>query len=142
MRYNYNMPKCRNCNKLNARKSYIYCSNQCQRDYECTSWLVKWAKGEVDGGRGINTRNVSGYLARYLFEKYKQACSICGWNQVHPVTNRVPLEIDHIDGNAENNIESNLRVVCPNCHSLTSSFRNLNKGTGREWRRLKYIKSV
>ena len=57
------------------------------------------------------------------------------------MTGHVPLEIDHIDGDAENNIETNLRVLCPNCHSLTPHFRNLNKGKGRKWRMKKYIKN-
>ncbi len=58
----------------------------------------------------------------------------------NPVTGKVPLEIDHIDGDSENNKEENLRLICPNCHSLTPSFRNLNKGKGRAWR-IKYLKS-
>ena len=65
---------------------------------------------------------------------------MCGWHEKNVVTGRVPLEIDHIDGNSENNIESNLRLLCPNCHSLTPYFRNLNKGKGRKWRIEKYHK--
>jgi len=34
------------------------------------------------------------------------------------------LEIDHIDGDRENNVLTNLRFLCPNCHSLTPTFRN------------------
>ncbi len=41
------------------------------------------------------------------------------------------LEIDHIDGNSDNNSEENLRLVCPNCHSLTSTYRGTNRGNGR-----------
>jgi 5-methylcytosine-specific restriction endonuclease McrA len=39
----------------------------------------------------------------------------------------VPLELDHIDGNHENNCLENLRLLCPNCHSMTSTFRGKNK---------------
>lgn len=73
-------------------------------------------------------------------EKNGEQCSFCGWHKKHPTTGNVPLEIDHVDGNAENNQEKNLRLLCPNCHSLTPSFRNLNKNKGRVWRRGKYIK--
>lgn len=98
-------------------------------------------KGEVSGSRGVNAKNLSRHLIRYLTEKYQNQCSQCGWSQANPVTGRVPLEIDHIDGSSENNLENNLRLVCPNCHALTPNFRNLNNGKGRGWRRLKYIKS-
>jgi hypothetical protein len=74
-------------------------------------------------------------------EKYNRACSLCGWSKINPATGNIPLEIDHIDGNAENNKEDNLRMLCPNCHALTPSFRNLNRGAGREWRRQKYLKT-
>ncbi|MFA6159158.1 MAG: HNH endonuclease signature motif containing protein [Candidatus Paceibacterota bacterium] len=38
------------------------------------------------------------------------------------------LEIDHIDGNPENNEKENLRLLCPNCHSQTSTYRGKNAG--------------
>lgn len=58
-----------------------------------------------------------------------------GWNKRHSVTQNVPLDIDHIDGNHKNNTENNLRLLCPNCHALTTNFKNLNKGNGRSWRK-------
>jgi hypothetical protein len=84
----------------------------------------------------------SGHLRRYLFEKYDNACSCCGWKKINSFTGKIPLEVDHIDGNSNNNIESNLRLLCPNCHSLTPNFRNLNKGMGMKWRRQKYLRSA
>jgi 5-methylcytosine-specific restriction endonuclease McrA len=39
----------------------------------------------------------------------------------------IPLELDHIDGNHQNNALDNLRLLCPNCHSLTPTFRGKNK---------------
>jgi hypothetical protein len=44
------------------------------------------------------------------------------------------LVADHIDGNWRNNTEENLRLLCPNCDSLTHTFSALNKGNGREHR--------
>jgi len=95
----------------------------------------------VSGSRGILAKNISEHIRRYLNEKYGEKCFLCSWNTKHSITKRVPLEIDHINGDSENNNESNLRLICPNCHSLSSNFRNLNKGKGRAWRTAKYLKS-
>jgi len=48
------------------------------------------------------------------------------------------MEIEHIDGNYLNNKENNLTVLCPNCHSLTSTYKGTNKN-GRKTRN-KYSK--
>lgn len=57
---------------------------------------------------------------RLLIEQdYK--CLECGVNewQGQPL----PLEMDHIDGNNKNNTRDNLRMLCPNCHALTPTWR-------------------
>ncbi len=135
------MTNCLFCFQKPTRASYRYCSNQCQLDYQYKIYISKWKKGEVNGNRGIVAKNISRHLRRYLFEKYSHACSSCGWSKKNLVTYNVPLEVDHIDGNSENNNEINLRLLCPNCHSLTNNFKNLNIGMGRSWRKAKYLKS-
>lgn len=126
--------------KLAKRYQKKFCSNKCQVKYQYKLYIDKWKKGNVSGNRGISTKNISAHLRRYLVIKYGERCSLCGWNKRH-VKGYVPLEIDHIDGNSENNIENNLRLLCPNCHSLTLSYKNLNKGRGRIWRINKYLKN-
>ncbi len=135
------MNSCLECGKKPKRALYKYCSNKCQFLYQYKEYIKKWKSGLVDGNRGIKARNISGHIKRYLIEKYGEKCSQCNWKEKHPVTGRVPLEVDHINGNSEDNIEINLRLLCPNCHSLSSNFRNLNKGKGRAWR-IKYLKST
>ena len=55
-------------------------------------------------------------------------CTWCGldgtWRGL-PLT----LEIDHIDGDFENNCLENLRYLCPNCHRQTANFAG--RSTGR-----------
>ena len=131
------MRKCVVCERELKRWSVKYCSNKCQWQQQYNDFLENWHNGTVTGSRGISTRNISNHLRRFLLEKFGEKCSQCDWGKRHPDTNRVPLEVDHIDGNADNNSEKNLRLLCPNCHSLTSTFRNLNKGQGRSWRKSK-----
>lgn len=135
------MGNCLNCGTILPAEFRRYCSNQCQSDKLYCDFIARWKLGLEDGNRGVSAKNISGHLYKYLRHKYKDTCSICGWNKVSPVTGKVPLEINHIDGNADNNHEDNLRILCPNCHSLTPNYKNLNYGKGREWRRLKYMKS-
>lgn len=59
----------------------------------------------------------------------------CGWSKINPTTGKVPIQLEHIDGNSENNSLDNLKLLCPNCHSLTSTYGALNKGNGRKNRK-------
>lgn len=58
-----------------------------------------------------------------------------GWGEVNPYTQTIPLEVEHIDGNYQNNTEDNLTILCPNCHSLTPTYKGANKGHGRKDRK-------
>ena len=48
------------------------------------------------------------------------------------------MELDHIDGNRTNHKLENLRMLCPNCHSQTSTYKGRNKGNGRHSRKVRY----
>ncbi|MFF3863007.1 HNH endonuclease [Streptomyces sp. NPDC002209] len=56
-----------------------------------------------------------------------EICQMCGmpptW-QGYPL----PLEVDHVDGDWRNNLPQNLRLLCPNCHSTTDTYRGRAKG--------------
>lgn len=132
---------CLHCNSFLGRHQLKYCSLKCQSNYNYQAWLESWRSGTHHGGIGVLTKSISGYLRRYIHEKFEDKCVKCGWGETHPITNRVMLEIEHIDGNSENNKESNLTLLCPNCHSLTPFYKNLNKGKGRKWRMDKYIRN-
>lgn len=56
----------------------------------------------------------------------KPKCEICGWAEVS-LDGRIPVELDHINGDHRDNRIENLRILCPNCHSLQPTHRGKNK---------------
>jgi len=56
----------------------------------------------------------------------KPMCEECGWAQKSD-DGRLPLELDHINGNKCDNRLDNLRILCPNCHSLNPTHRGRNR---------------
>lgn len=121
---------CPICGKEPAGASYKYCSNVCQHEFQYRSYIRRWKAGEERGLIKIGV--VSRHIKRYLREKFDDRCSLCGWAEINRATGLVPLVADHIDGNWKNNVEENLRLICPNCDALTPTFAALNKGNGRE----------
>lgn len=131
---------CMHCGKLLSKRrnepwqAYnrrMFCSNECKWNHDRAEYIKKWKNGEIDGMVG---EDLSERIRKYLIDKVNNKCSICGWSEVNKHTGKVPLEIHHKDGNPYNNIEENLQVLCPNCHSLTATYRK-NSGNGRQKRR-------
>jgi len=112
----------------------IYCSVKCQaaetRNNRITEWLVEGK----DWLRGVPAwiKDADGYLAR----ERGYSCEVCGISEHNDKP--IVLECDHIDGDHKNNRPENLRLVCPNCHSQTSTYKNKNKGNGMQFRRDRY----
>ena len=67
-------------------------------------------------------------LKRRLFEEGIKSpkCELCGWSEKSK-DGRIPVELDHINGDRSDNRLNNLRVLCPNCHSLQLTHRGKNK---------------
>ena len=81
------------------------------------------------GSAPVLGRLVKSYrLKRRLIEQglKETRCELCGldtWNG-----QPIPLELDHINGKRDDNRLDNLRVLCPNCHAQTPTYRGRNIG--------------
>jgi DNA-directed RNA polymerase subunit N (RpoN/RPB10) len=129
--------KCINCGKTISKHTKKYCSNKCSSDHTYKQYIERWKDGKESGSHS-NGFKVSRYVRRYLLEKYNNKCSRCGWDKENPFVGAVILEVEHIDGDCTNNREKNLDLICPNCHSLTSTYKSLNKGNGNRSRLVYY----
>ena len=119
---------CLHCNKENlwgSSKINKFCDNVCQGNYKWVNETIgRIERGEVPDG--------SPALKKYLIEKFGDRCFECGqestWNNKPLV-----LQVDHIDGDSDNNYPKNLRLLCPNCHTQTENFGS--KGQGNRYKK-------
>ena len=126
---------CLSCGKKNLTKPSqlgTYCNGQCHRDHIFRLKIEKWLTHDEKIGKGA--------IKRYLRETFGDKCSVCGIDSW--CGKSIVLELEHKDGNSDNNHHHNLCLICPNCHSQTSTYKAKNKGNGRHSRRLRYAKGL
>ena len=106
----------------------VYCSTHCRHTFNHTTRINNWLNHNVYPGKAN--------IKKYLVATYGNECACCKiveWNN-----KSIVLELEHKDGNSENNTPDNLCLICPNCHSQTDTFKGKNRGNGRHARRIRY----
>ena len=109
-----------------------YCSNVCQKAHE---WILKKEQIVL-----LGEENSVRCAKRYLLETRGFQCEICGCKEW--CGKSIPLIMDHIDGNSNNNKLINLRLVCGNCDMQLPTYKSKNRGNGRHLRKTRYQKGV
>jgi hypothetical protein len=99
---------CKICGKP-LDKGVMYCSRAC---YVQAKDKVPFDKMSWDRKRETIIKEQDGHCAM---------CDLSTWGD-RPIS----LQIDHGDGDNENDARDNLKALCPNCHSLTPTWRGRN----------------
>ncbi len=102
-----------------SKRDNTFCNTKCRNSYLYDEEISKWKQG-------IWKAKISRAVRRYMVESVDYKCQKCGWGKVNPYSGRIVIEVHHIDGDKTNQVEDNLIVLCPNCHSLTKNYRTLN----------------
>lgn len=126
---------CLNCNKIIPFKGYgfdyKYCNQICQQDLIYKNSVELWLNKKINGNFNGKNYDIKSFVRKYLFKKFNNKCEKCGWGITNTFTNKIPLNIHHIDGNCLNSYIENLQLLCPNCHSLTETHGSKNKGNSK-----------
>ena len=106
---------CLNCGKVNPSKGHSYtnkyCNNSCQQQHRSRLLVNEWK----DHAGETAWRQVPEYIKKYLIEQRGHQCEVCT-NTSHN-GKPIPINVDYIDNNSYNNVETNLQLICPNCKS-------------------------
>lgn len=97
--------------KRNALCAHVHSEKTKQQMSD--SHKIAWSKRSFDqlGKRAKRLK---------IIEEQDVKCLWCGLSEWR--NQPLLLEMDHIDGNRQNDVRENLRVLCPNCHSQTATY--------------------
>lgn len=107
-----------------------YCNIICRGKHKSQLHKADWY------ARKLKKRIDRPTIRNYLTEDrgYKCEGDDCGISDWH--NKKLVLHVDHINGDPSDDSPSNMRLLCPNCHSQTPFLGGANKGRGRRARGL------
>lgn len=128
LHHNWRIPtKCLVCDNICKKNAKRFCSKQCFGKYQRLKTFEKIENGTLQYSQKGNGTNY--HLKLYLATKYGHKCMMCANSEW--MGKPIPLQLEHEDGNSENNDLKNLKLLCPNCHAQTPTYCGKNKGKGK-----------
>jgi Zn finger protein HypA/HybF involved in hydrogenase expression len=88
---------------------------------------MSWNRGKFTGT--VFEYGGKGSHKKVLIEERGHQCECCGLG--YWLDKPITLELEHIDGDNKNNIKTNLKLLCPNCHSQTGTWKGRNINSDR-----------
>jgi Zn finger protein HypA/HybF involved in hydrogenase expression len=99
-----------------------YKGNKYRIGYEINRHLRKTSDEYVKTSTNIKSSRLRIRLIRDGIKKDEcEDCGLVNWRY-----QKLKLELHHIDGDHHNNDLTNLKILCPNCHSLIPNHRKIN----------------
>lgn len=125
---------CLNCStEITFKTGNKFCSTSCWVQYKS---LLKYNDFLANGGES-KPYYVYRWLKPIILKEQDNKCAICECENIHNKKQLI-FVLDHIDGNATNNVRSNYRLICPNCDSQLDTFKSKNKNSPRHYHRYRY----
>lgn len=118
---------CAACGAVLSRYRKTYCNNTCQQNHRFNLFVERWLGDDTYNPVQANYRIAPASVRRALIFLRGNKCETCGWCEVNKNTGKVPIQIHHEDGDDRNNRPHNVKLLCPNCHSLTPTWGAKNK---------------
>jgi hypothetical protein len=125
--------KCHNCGDtfFSMDSNTNFCTIQCNADYKKQKKYEDYLNNQE---KYCGIRDIR-FLKQHILKEQNNCCAICDmknvWNE-----KSIVFVLDHINGDASNNMRNNLRLVCPNCDSQLDTYKSKNKNSARKERYL------
>lgn len=121
--------------RLKSKKNWtgqcVHCGASCKRGNKyCVACARDRVYNACQSTESVSKRET---VRRFLIKKRGARCEGCHLDEWRGKP--IPLELHHEDGNGDNNEEHNLKLLCPNCHALTPTYRSRNPVASESRRR-------